>query len=266
MKKDNKNEWNAYNYDDNVGYVSEYGKSVVDLLNPEPGQRVLDLGCGTGHLTAEVNETVKPEGTAVGLDDAPNMVAAARTSYPEITFVEADARNFIVAEMDVDAFDAVFSNAMLHWIPRDDQTAVARRVADALVPGGEFVAELGGIGNVETLVNTTQNVLREHGYERDHPWYFPKPGDHTVLLERNGFEVNFVRLFDRPTKLDGESGLRNWLNVFGDSLFAGLTDECRDSVITCIEDRLREDIYDPKTETWTADYRRLRFRAVRKSN
>lgn len=87
-----------------------------------------------------------------------------------------------------------------------------------------------------------------------------------MLLERNGFEVNFVRLFDRPTKLDGESGLRNWLNVFGDSLFAGLTDKCRDSVITCIEDRLHEDIYDPKTETWTADYRRLRFRAVRKSN
>jgi trans-aconitate methyltransferase len=263
MEENNSNKWDAGDYDDDVDFVYEYGESVVDLLDPKPGQRVLDLGCGTGHLTARINDEVKPKGTIIGLDGAPDMITAARTSYPDITFIQADARKFSVAEMDVDAFDAVFSNAMLHWIPRSDQTAVAQRVANVLAPGGEFVAELGGIGNVEMLVNTTQEVLREHGYERDHPWYFPTLGDHATLLEGNGFEVNFARLFDRPTTLEGESGLRDWLDVFGDSLFAGLTDECRESVITCIEDRLREDIYDPESDTWTADYRRLRFRAVR---
>jgi len=262
MRKNSSNEWDANNYDDNVGFVSEYGESVVDLLNAEPGQRVLDLGCGTGHLTSEINTIIKPKGTAIGLDGAPDMITEARTSYPKITFHESDARNFTVSDMDVDAFDAVFSNAMLHWIPRDDQTAVAKRVADALVPGGEFVAELGGIGNVQTIVNTTQSALSEHGFERDHPWYFPTLGDHAALLERNGFEVNFARLFDRPTTLNGESGLRDWLDIFGDSLFAGLTDEDRDAVITSVENRLREEIFNPETETWTADYRRLRFRAV----
>ena len=257
------NAWDADDYDTDTGFVAAYGESVVDLLDPQPGERVLDLGSGTGHLTAEIADAVGPDGAVVGVDSAPEMVAAARESYPGVEFVHADARALTAVDLPVGSVDAVFSNAALHWIPGADQAAVARRVADVLDPGGRFVAELGGTGNVSAIVDATKAPLRERGYDRDPNWYFPTVGEHATVLERTGFEVSMARLFDRPTELDGESGLRDWLDVFGDSLFAGLDEAEREAVVSAVEDRLRDRLYDPGTETWTADYRRLRFRAVR---
>lgn len=256
------NDWDGDDYDATAGFVAAYGESVVDLLDPRPGERVLDLGCGTGRLTAEIADAVGPEGTVVGLDSAPDMVATARESYPGLSFSCVDAREFSVADLDVAAFDAVFSNAALHWVPRADQRAVAERVVGSLAPGGRFVAELGGTGNVAAIVDAVQAQLRARGYEREHPWYFPTVGEHATLLEAAGLEVRLARLFDRPTELDGESGLADWLDVFGDSLLAGLDAEEREAVVAAVEDRLRGELYDAGAATWTADYRRLRFRAV----
>jgi len=273
------NDWDAADYDADVGFVTDHGESLVDLLDPKAGERVLDLGCGTGHLTADIAAAVAGDaddatggassgaaGDVVGVDSAPDMVAAARERYPDLRFDCADAREFDPAELSAspERFDAVFSNAALHWIPRADQPAVAERVADALAPGGRFVAELGARGNVDAIVSATLAELRERGYEVDHPWYFPTVGEHAATLEAAGFEVRLARTFDRPTDLEGGEGLHDWLDVFGDSLFAPLDEREREAVVSAVEDRLRDEHFDPASETWTADYRRLRFVAVRK--
>jgi len=253
-----RNRWDPDDYDGSHGFVYDYGADVVDLLDPQPGERVLDLGCGTGHLTAGIARAVGEDGFVLGIDPSGEMVARAREAHPGLAFARADARAFAAAEH----FDAVFSNAALHWIP--DQDAVAARVADLLRPGGRFVAELGGTGNVRRIVDTVTDACARRGYEVDHPWYFPTVGEHATLLERHGFEVTHARLFDRPTDLEGgEDGLREWLGMFGDSLLAPLSDEERAAVVAEVEDRLRPDLYDPESGTWTADYRRLRFVAER---
>jgi len=252
------NRWDADDYDGDHAFVHEYGASVVDLLDPKPGERVVDLGCGTGHLTAEIAAAVGDAGDVLGIDQSPEMVAEAREQYPDLAFERADATEYDPAE----PFDAVFSNAALHWMP--DQDAVVERVADALRPAGRFVAEMGGHGNVATVVDATRRELTDRGYEADSPWYFPTVGEQASLLERHGFEVRFARLFDRPTELDGgPDGLRNWLGMFGDSLLAGPDEAERRAVVAAVEDRCRDALFDEDSGTWTADYRRLRFEAVR---
>jgi SAM-dependent methyltransferase len=212
----------------------------------------------------------------VGVDSAPDMVRQAGEAYPDTRFVEADARD-LDAAFAGERFDAVFSNAALHWVPREDQAPVAERVRDLLPSGGRFVAEMGGAGNVVAIRDAVGAELRARGYDAENPWYFPTVGEHAAVLEEAGFEVRHARLFDRPTDLEGASGLRDWLDVFGDSVFAPLgvaqsatenangetvsADE-REAVVSAVEDRLREKLYDPESETWTADYRRLRFVAV----
>jgi len=257
------NAWDAERYDSQTGFVADYGESVVDLLAPEPGERVLDIGCGTGHLTAEIARQVGDDGAVVGVDRSAEMVEQARAAHPAVRFARADATAFEPAALldGADRFDAVFSNAALHWIT--DQDAVTERVADALAARGRFVAELGGAGNVATILDGVLTELRDRGYDAANPWYFPTVGEHATLLETHGFEVCHAALFDRPTDLDGVDGLANWLDVFGDSLFAPLAESERAAVVAAVEDRLRPALYDADAETWTADYRRLRFVAVR---
>jgi trans-aconitate methyltransferase len=250
------NRWDPNDYNEGHDFVYEYGSDVVGLLDPTPGERILDLGCGTGHLTAEIADAVGDEGRVVGVDRSGEMVAEAREAYPTLQFVRADARDFAAAE----PFDAVFSNAALHWI--SDQAAVTARVTDLLRPGGRYVAELGGSGNVQRIVAAVTAACAERGHEVDSPWYFPTVGEHAALLERHGLEVTYARLFDRPTELEGENGLREWIGMFGDSLLAGLAPDERRAVVVDTEDRLRGELYDPEEATWTADYRRLRVVAT----
>ncbi|MFB6172899.1 MAG: methyltransferase domain-containing protein [Haloarculaceae archaeon] len=246
------NAWDTERYDEGHSFVFEYGDGVVDLLDPGRGERVLDLGCGTGHLTARIADS---GATAVGLDASGEMIATARDAYPECDFVRADARAFSFDE----PFDAVFSNAALHWIP--DQDAVLASVADALAPGGRFVAELGGTGNVAAIVDAVRAEAAARGYEVECPWYFPGVGDYASKLESHDLETRYATLFDRPTELDnGADGLAEWLGMFGDSLLAAVPADDRDAVVSAVEDRLRDELF--RDGTWVADYRRLRVVAV----
>lgn len=249
------NAWNPDDYDESHSFVHEYGDGVVELLDRASDDRVLDLGCGTGHLTARLSEG---GGSVVGIDSSLDMVSRARNSYPELEFVHTDARSLTD---DVDSsFDAIFSNAALHWIPEQDMDRVLSSVTELLRPDGQFVVEFGGRGNVGTIVSATETELAERGYEGTNPWYFPSIGEYTTRLEDHDFEVRYADLFDRPTELDGEDGLRNWLGMFGDSLLAGVPDDELDSVFSAIESRAEDTLREG--ETWYADYRRLRIRAI----
>jgi trans-aconitate methyltransferase len=246
--------WNATLYDRNHAFVFGYGQDLIPLLNPQPGERVLDLGCGTGHLTAAIAE----RGAAViGLDRSPEMIAAARRNFPALTFVEGDAAAFQFDE----PFDAVFSNATLHWVT--DAEGAARCTAAALRPGGRFVAEFGGRGNVRLIVSALQQAAAERaGVAVRHPWYYPSVGEYAALLERHGLEVRTAALFDRLTPLEGgDAGLGNWLAMFAGSMLAAVPEERRAAVVARAGELLRPALF--RDDAWHADYRRLRVVAVR---
>ena len=263
-RREESSEWDADSYDDDCAFVYEYGEHVTTLLDLDPGAKLLDLGCGTGQLSRRLCED---GATVVGVDQSVRMVDRARAQHGDVDglqFVHGDARE-LPAVLGPDAagsFDAVFSNAALHWIPAEDHDDVLDGVSGLLTPGGAFVAELGGRGNVERIVGAVEAELRRRGYAVENPWYFPSVGGYAPRLEAHGLEVRDARLFDRPTELDGgDDGLRTWLAMFGDSLLAPVPDDAVDAVLSAVESRLRDELYDGAT--WVADYRRLRFRAVK---
>ncbi|PSB10994.1 SAM-dependent methyltransferase [filamentous cyanobacterium Phorm 46] len=258
--------WSTALYEKNHAFVWQYGESLLELLVPKAGEQILDLGCGTGQLTAKIAES----GAFVhGIDSSLSMISTARANYPQINFAVADARDF---QVEV-PLDAVFSNAVLHWIKEPE--AAINCVAKALKPGGRFVAEFGGKGNVGAIVRAILSVLSEIGCKEPqalNPWYFPSIGEYAGLLEKQGFEVGYAVLFvsaalgeDRPTLLEGGSaGMVNWIQMFAGGFLSGLSDDVRSHVIRTVEERLRSVLY--CDENWSADYRRIRIVAVKKSD
>lgn len=247
-------EWNADLYDTRHAFVWQYGTDLLELLAPQSGERILDLGCGTGHLTTQIAAS---GAEVIGLDRAPTMIAQARKNYPHLSFVIADGASFSFAE----PFDAVFSNAALHWMrPPTQVVACIRR---ALKSGGRLVAEFGGKGNIQTIRNGVQRVLTLAGYPLPaaSPWYFPSIGEYSSLLEAHGFTVTYAALFDRPTALAaGAEGLRNWLAMFAHDLLADIPAEQHSALIQQIEQQLQPTL--SRNGTWFADYKRLRVVAL----
>jgi trans-aconitate methyltransferase len=228
--------WDATRYQSRHAYVFAYGESLIDLLAPLPGERILDLGCGSGQLTANI---ASHGAEVMGIDRSEEMIAEARRNFPALKFEVADAADFVV-----DApVDAVFSNAALHWVKNAD--GVARSVARALRPGGRFVVEMGGKGNVQGIIEALRAILGPV----ETPWYFPSVGEYASVLERHGFEISCAALFDRPTRVEGDDGLEDWLAMFAGSMIgtAGIRRE--------IADRLRPKMF--QDGVWTLDYRRL---------
>ncbi|HXG64372.1 MAG TPA: methyltransferase domain-containing protein [Blastocatellia bacterium] len=240
--------WDSSLYDRKHSFVFEYGEDLLSLLNPQPGERILDVGCGTGHLTGRI---AAAGSQVVGIDNSANMIETARREYPGVEFILADATDFVFPE----PFDAIFSNAALHWVTEAE--AAVRCMARALRSGGRFVAELGGRGNVANIIKAAQEVLQGLRIEAKHGWYFPSVAEYATLLERHGLAVSLAILFDRPTRLEGEDGMKNWLTMFGAAMFRNVPDDRKPQVFARIEDRLRETQY--IDGVWVADYRRLRI-------
>jgi len=248
--------WDAKLYNAKHDFVWKFGSDVVSLLDPQPGERILDLGCGTGHLTAQIAES---GARVTGVDRSSEMVMAARTAYPNQKFEVVDARELKFNE----EFDAVFSNAVLHWIHEPVQ--VIEGVRKALRPGGRFVAEMGGKGNIAAVKGALDAALLDVGSPvagKVNPWYYPSISEYSALLENNGFEVAFITLFDRPTGLaDGAEGLRNWIVMFGSDYLAGLEATNRERFFRFVEKSLQAKLF--RDGQWWADYRRLRVVAVK---
>ena len=247
--------WDADLYDDRHAFVWRHGASLVELLDPKSGERILDLGCGTGHLTAQI---AAGGANVVGLDHSADMLTEARDAYPGLEFVQGDARDFTFPE----PFDAVFSNAVLHWIKPPE--AAARCVYNALRPGGRFVAELGGYGNVRRVEAAMRVALEITGVRSGgSPMYFPRLSEYATVLEKAGLEVRSALLFDRPTPLEGEAGFVNWVKMFGRWALESVPEDRREDFLRAAEDAARPRLYG--AGGWFADYRRLRVVAYRPS-
>jgi trans-aconitate methyltransferase len=244
--------WDAARYQDQHSFVWRFGANLIELLNPQASEHILDVGCGTGQLTAEI---ARSGASITGLDKSPDMLAQARKNYPDLTFVPGDAGNFHFTE----PFDAVFSNAALHWV-KDAEGAV-HSIAQALRPGGRFVAEFGGKGNIASVQAALRAVLGPSADERS-PWFYPSIGEYAPLLERQGFEVRDASLFDRPTPLEGPDGMANWLRMFTGTYLRDLPADRADDTVRQLVEHLRPTHY--RDGAWSVDYRRLRVVCVRR--
>jgi trans-aconitate 2-methyltransferase len=184
------------------------------------------------------------------------MLAKARSAFSDLEFVQGDARDFSFAQ----PFDAIFCNAVLHWVRPPER--VIRCVRDALRPGGRFVAELGGRGNVRAIRAAIHTAAARLGIAAQlPPWYFPGIGDYAPLLESAGLEVRFAALFDRPTPLKGADGLKGWVQMFARPTLEAISEQHREEFLSAVEESARSELF--RDGGWIADYRRLRVVAVR---
>jgi len=249
-------EWNAQHYDDKMGYVSQLGIGLIDILEPMPDERILEVGCGTGDLMAEI---AKCGAICHGIDSSPEMIQEAVRKFPRLKFEVRDARTFQTEE----PFDAVFSNSALHWIQPPE--VVVQMMSAVLKPAGRLVVEFGGEGNIAKIVQAIEETLQTYGIDgaKRNPWYFPSIGTYTSLLEQCGFHVIYAKHVDRPTKLaDFDQGLYYFLDAFAGLFFVGLTEEQKNSAYQTIANHLRSDLF--LDGVWIADYKRIRVYAIKK--
>ncbi len=245
--------WNPDRYATHARFVSDLGAPVVDLLDPRPGERVLDVGCGDGALTEKL---VEAGCRVVAIDASPQLVRSARERW-------LDARVADVTALDFDGeFDAVFSNAVLHWV-RDPDAALAA-IHRALASGGQLVAELGGHGCVASIRAAFGEVLARRGIDAEglNPWYFPTAEEYRERLDTAGFDVDSIRLFPRPTPLP--SDVTDWLETFAQPYLASVPDDDRPAVLNEMRERL-EPVLRTLYGGWVTDYVRLRFAANRRA-
>lgn len=243
--------WDPDSYERNARFVTDLGAPVLALLDPQPGERILDLGCGDGVLTAKL---MAAGCRVVGIDGSPAFVAAARARGVDARLGDGQALAF------AGEFDALFSNAAIHWMR--DADAVIDGVWRALVPGGRFVAELGGVGCVQRIVSALEAALDARGHDgrAANPWYFPSDTEYRARLVGRGFEVREIRLFPRPTPLPGD--VTGWLETFCQSFTKILPKAERRGFLAEVQERLAPVLCDAEGR-WHADYVRLRFAATK---
>jgi len=250
------NNWNSSLYQDKHNFVWKYGENLLEILNPQQNEIILDLGCGTGQLTAKIAES---GAEVIGIDSAPEMIEKAQENYPQLKFKVADAKSFELSQ----PVDAVFSNAALHWISEADE--VINSINKSLKTGGRFIAEFGGRGNIDSIVKALYKALEKIGLKKQselNPWYFPSIGEYAAKLEKQGFEVVYSNLFYRPTLLqDKDNGLANWIKMFGGNFFTELSESEINQVIQDVEKQLKPKLY--QDGNWFADYRRIQIKAVK---
>jgi trans-aconitate methyltransferase len=247
--------WDAASYDRKFAFVTDGGAPILARLAPQPGERVLDLGCGTGELTAQISSA---GAAVVGLDADEAMLNRARERFPGITFVCAAAED-AAWPRTLPPFDALFSNAALHWMK---PVPVLRQARSALVSGGRFVGEFGGWGNVAAVLNAIARSREQAGLPpRQPPWFFPSLATWADLLEETGFEPRWLELLDRPTPIPTlEGGILDWLRMFAGRLFEDLDPAHAPEVMSVAVELARPALF--RANRWIVDYRRLRFEAV----
>jgi trans-aconitate methyltransferase len=244
--------WDPQAYGKNGAFVHGLAGGVLEWLAPQPGERILDLGCGDGQLTSRI---VSSGSKVVGFDASPQMAAAARSRGIQVDEGNAESLPYAPA-----TFDAVFSNAALHWVR--DQEAMLAGVHRILKPGGRFVAEMGGQGNIASIRIALMAVLSRHGFDgrEDNVNYYPTPEMYTRRLGRHGFRVERIELIPRPTPL-AEGGMSGWIRTFRRGVLETLPKPMRNTVVD-ESVALLDPVLRDEDGNWTADYVRLRFIAT----
>lgn len=249
-------EWNASLYDDKHAFVFKYGEDLVQLLAPKSGERMLDLGCGTGYLT---NAIAMAGATVVGIDKSLEMITKAKAAYPQIEFKVQSGEEFHFDQH----FEAIFSNAALHWMLEKE------KVIDCMYRNlnrtGRIVLEMGGKNNVDKIINALKESLIKHGFAKNAAiplWYFPAVAEYTELLEKRGFKVTYAAHFNRDTKLDDtQNGIKDWVKMFGSTFLNGIDEVMIDAILTEVQNQLKPLLF--KDGNWYADYKRLRIIAIK---
>lgn len=244
-------DWSPETYLRNASFVPELGQGVLDMLDAQPGERILDLGCGEGMLTVQIKAV---GANVLGVDVSEAQVEATRARGLKAELIDGRELDF------TNKFDAVFSNAALHWM--SPISKVFENVFRALKPGGRFVAEMGGAGNISSIRSALYDALERRGLNpsRFDPWSFPGPGEARALLERAGFEVETLTLHRRPTPLPGDIG--GWLDTFARPYLAAVDDVEHDIMMDELREELRPQLLSEEG-VWVADYVRLKFKAVK---
>ncbi len=243
--------WNPASYAKNARFVADLGEPLLALLDGKPGETILDLGCGDGALT----EKIMAAGCAVyGCDSSLAQLQAACQRGIQVFVMDGQSPAL------KRRFDAVFTNAALHWMKQADK--VVEGVANALKPSGRFVGEFGGKGNVETIRQALHSVLRQRGIEpwSVDPWFYAAPEEYTELLQRSGFTVIYIELIPHPTKLPGD--ILGWLEVFAQPFSNAVAESERALFLAEVRNELEPALHQADG-SWYADYVRLRFKATR---
>lgn len=248
--------WNADLYDSKHDFVFKYGEDLVKLLNPQKGERILDLGCGTGYLT---NVIAGSGAEVIGIDNSEAMIAKARQAYPENDFKVVNAEDFKFEN----PFDSIFSNAVLHWIT--GYKNVINAMYENLKPSGKIVIEFGGKNNVKRIVDALKETLKEFGYTENAQrecWFFPSLAEYAALLEAQGFTIRYATYYDRKTVLnDSETGIRDWIKMFGEKFLQGIKEGSVDEILSITQEKIRSTNFEDGK--WFGDYKRLRIVAYK---
>lgn len=253
-------QWDAALYDGSHAFVARLGGDLFELLQPRAGERILDLGCGTGDLSEQI---AAAGAHVVGIDTSAEMVAEAQRKYPALEFVQGDALALSTDQPHAH-FDAIFSNAVLHWVK--EPARALEGMAACLREGGRIALEMGGARNIGSIRKALGEALVAHvEHDERHaesPWYFPSLSEYASLVEAAGLRVHSAWHFARPTRLEeGDSGLRNWLVMFAGVYLRDLDEMVREDVLSAVEQRLRADLF--RDGAWWADYWRLRLVAYK---
>ncbi len=248
--------WDVDLYDDKHSFVFKYGEGLVDVLAPKPGERILDLGCGTGYLTSMIAAS---GAEVVGIDNSLDMIKKARAQYPQLEFKVQSATEFHFDEH----FNAIFSNAVLHWVTQKEQAIDC--MYRNLKKSGRIVLEMGGKHNVEKIISALQATLVKYGFAENAAtviWYFPSLSEYTGLLEKRGFRVNYAAHFNRETILeDNNNGIKDWVKMFGSSFLKGVDEAVIDNILSEVQAILKPTHF--RNGQWYADYKRLRIVATK---
>lgn len=250
-------EWKTDLYTRKHSFVYGFGESLVDLLQANRKEEVLDLGCGSGELTHKISEVAKK---VIGMDSSEEMIENAKSKFETIEFILGDATNFQFGEKK---FDAIFSNAVLHWITSPEKPIHC--MYETLRKGGRIVLEFGGKGNVQNILKELRKSLKDRGYTKLSDleiWYFPSIGEYSTLLEKQGFFVTFAEHFDRWTELvDEKNGIQDWLSMFAPSLLGGIKPEETEEIKKEVQENLKTTNF--QNGKWYADYKRIRIKAIK---
>jgi trans-aconitate 2-methyltransferase len=248
--------WDAGLYDNKHDFVFKYGEDLVTVLNPQEGERILDLGCGTGYLTNLIAES---KAEVIGIDNSLDMIAKAKENYPNLEFKVLSASDFFFDK----SFDAIFSNAVLHWVYEKEKAIDC--MYRNLKRTGRLVLEMGGKGNVEKILMALDTSLTKHGYGgRSEVFinYFPSIGEYAGLLEKRGFKVTYAAHFNRETELkDPENGIKDWIKMFRGQLLTGIEEATLNIILDEAQEALRPKHF--RDGKWFADYKRLRIVAIK---